>query len=80
MTIKVGDKIPEATLMQMTDKGPAPVKTSDLFKGKKDMVSGPSTVIQAVASARNAATAMGAYLGTAQTTAKDKRSRLPICR
>ena len=35
MTIKVGDKIPEATLMQMTDKGPAPVKTSDLFKGKK---------------------------------------------
>lgn len=35
MTIKVGDQIPDATLMQMTDKGPAPVKTSDFFKGKK---------------------------------------------
>ena len=35
MTIKVGDKIPDATLMQMTDKGPVPIKTSDFFKGKK---------------------------------------------
>ena len=35
MTIKVGDKIPEATFMQMTDKGPAPVPAADLFKGKK---------------------------------------------
>lgn len=35
MTIKVGDKIPEATLMTMTDKGPAPVKSADLFAGKK---------------------------------------------
>lgn len=35
MTIKVGDTIPDATLMQMTDKGPAPVKTSDFFKGRK---------------------------------------------
>lgn len=34
MTIKVGDKLPDATLMQMTKDGPAPVKTSDLFKGK----------------------------------------------
>ncbi|MEQ9144119.1 MAG: peroxiredoxin [Parvibaculaceae bacterium] len=35
MTIKVGDKLPEATLMHMTDKGPTPVKTSELFAGKK---------------------------------------------
>lgn len=35
MTIKVGDKIPDATLMTMTDKGPAPLKTSDIFAGKK---------------------------------------------
>ena len=35
MTISVGDKVPEATLMQMTGDGPAPVSTSDLFNGKK---------------------------------------------
>ncbi|TDI60763.1 MAG: peroxiredoxin [Alphaproteobacteria bacterium] len=35
MTISVGDKIPEATLMQMTGDGPAPVSSSDLFGGKK---------------------------------------------
>ncbi len=35
MTIKVGDTIPEATLMKLTDKGPAPIKTSELFKGRK---------------------------------------------
>ena len=35
MTIKVGDKIPEGTLTQMTEKGPAPVSTSELFGGKK---------------------------------------------
>ncbi len=34
MTVKIGDKIPEGVLMQMTKDGPAPVKTSDLFKGK----------------------------------------------
>lgn len=38
MAIAVGDKIPEATLMQLTDKGPAPVKTSELFGGKKVVV------------------------------------------
>ncbi|MDO9125429.1 MULTISPECIES: peroxiredoxin [Alphaproteobacteria] len=38
MTINVGDRIPEATLMQMTDKGPAPVKTSEYFKGRKVVV------------------------------------------
>lgn len=35
MTIKVGDKIPEATLMRMTDKGPVPLTTKELFDGKK---------------------------------------------
>ena len=35
MTIKVGDKIPSATLMQMKDGGPKPVTTADLFDGKK---------------------------------------------
>jgi peroxiredoxin len=35
MTIKVGDKIPSATLMQMRDGGPKPVTTSELFDGKK---------------------------------------------
>lgn len=34
MTIKVGDHIPSATLMQMKD-GPKPVSTDDLFKGRK---------------------------------------------
>ena len=38
MTIKVGDKIPSATLMQMKEGGPKPVKTDDLFAGKKVVV------------------------------------------
>jgi glutaredoxin/glutathione-dependent peroxiredoxin len=33
--IKVGDKIPSATLMQMKDGGPKPVTTDQLFAGKK---------------------------------------------
>ena len=35
MTIKVGDRIPSATLMQMKDGGPKPVKTDELFGDKK---------------------------------------------
>lgn len=35
MTIKVGDRIPSATLMQMKGGAPQPVKTDDLFRGKK---------------------------------------------
>lgn len=38
MTIKVGDKIPSATLMQMKDGAPKPVKTDELFAGKKVVV------------------------------------------
>ena len=34
MTIKVGDRIPEATLAVMQDGGPAPVKSGELFAGK----------------------------------------------
>ena len=35
MTIKVGDKVPSATLMEMKDGRPTPVQTDDLFTGKK---------------------------------------------
>ena len=35
MTIKVGDRIPEATLTVMGADGPAPITTGDLFSGKK---------------------------------------------
>ena len=35
MTIKMGDKVPSATLMQMKGGTPQPVKTDDFFAGKK---------------------------------------------
>ena len=35
MTIKPGDKIPAATLMEMQDGKPAPVSTESFFAGKK---------------------------------------------
>ncbi len=35
MTIKVGDKVPSATLYQMGADGPAAVTTDDFFKGRK---------------------------------------------
>lgn len=38
MTIKVGEKIPSATLMQMKGGTPQPLKTDDLFSGKKVVV------------------------------------------
>ena len=34
MTIKAGDKIPAAQLMHMTDAGPTPISTDELFTGK----------------------------------------------
>jgi len=34
MPIKVGDPIPHATLSEMTDSGPAPLTTDELFSGK----------------------------------------------
>ncbi len=38
MTIKIGDKVPSATLMQMKGGAPQPVKSDDLFAGKKVVV------------------------------------------
>ncbi len=35
MTIQVGDTIPAATLMHMTEAGPRPITTDELFTGKK---------------------------------------------
>ena len=35
MTIKVGDKVPSVTLTQMKGGAPKPVKTDELFAGKK---------------------------------------------
>lgn len=34
MAIKAGDKLPEATFMEMGESGPGPVTTQDLFAGK----------------------------------------------
>jgi glutaredoxin/glutathione-dependent peroxiredoxin len=35
MSIKVGDKLPNATFRVMTAEGPKPKSTDDIFKGKK---------------------------------------------
>ena len=35
MTIRIGDRIPSATLSQMTANGPQPVSTDDYFAGRK---------------------------------------------
>ena len=35
MMIKVGDKVPSATLMEMKGGSPYPIKTDDMFSGKK---------------------------------------------
>jgi glutaredoxin/glutathione-dependent peroxiredoxin len=35
MTIKVGDRLPDTTFMTMTAEGPKPMKTNDVFSGKK---------------------------------------------
>ncbi|MFT4632650.1 MAG: peroxiredoxin [Candidatus Pseudothioglobus sp.] len=35
MTVKIGDKIPDATMNIMGEKGPQAITTSDLFAGKK---------------------------------------------
>ena len=38
MTIKVGDHVPSATLMEMKDGKPTPVNLADLFKDRKVVV------------------------------------------
>ncbi|MDA9064814.1 peroxiredoxin [Pseudomonadales bacterium] len=35
MTVKVGDKVPSATMKMMGEKGPQDISTADLFNGKK---------------------------------------------
>lgn len=35
MSIKVGERLPSVTLMHMTEKGPAPITTDELFGKKK---------------------------------------------
>ncbi|HEY3636753.1 MAG TPA: peroxiredoxin [Rhizomicrobium sp.] len=35
MTIKIGDRVPSATLMEMNDGSPRPINMDDLFSGKK---------------------------------------------
>ena len=35
MSIQVGERVPAGTLTRMTEGGPAPVSTDDVFKGKK---------------------------------------------
>lgn len=35
MTIKTGEKLPDATLMHMTGDGPKPMTVSEIFDGKK---------------------------------------------
>jgi peroxiredoxin len=35
MTIKVGDRLPDANFMTMTADGPAPIATADVFGGKR---------------------------------------------
>jgi glutaredoxin/glutathione-dependent peroxiredoxin len=35
MTVKIGDKLPSATLIQMKDDAPRPVKTDEFFANKK---------------------------------------------
>jgi peroxiredoxin len=35
MTIKVGDRLPETTFMTMSPEGPKPMKTGEVFGGKK---------------------------------------------
>jgi peroxiredoxin len=35
MTIKVGDGLPDAKFMTLTDDGPKPITTAEIFKGKK---------------------------------------------
>lgn len=38
MSIQICDKLPDVTLMYMSDTGPTPIKTSELFGGKKVII------------------------------------------
>lgn len=40
MTIKIGDKLPEVTFRVMTENGPEPRTTAEIFKGKRVVLFG----------------------------------------
>jgi len=40
MTIKIGDKLPNGTLYEMSEEGPKPVAVADLVKGKRVVIFG----------------------------------------
>ncbi len=40
MTIKVGDKLPNGTLYEMSEDGPKPVQVADIVKGKRVVIFG----------------------------------------
>jgi peroxiredoxin len=40
MTIKVGERLPEVTLYEMTEDGPKPVSVTELTKGKRVVIFG----------------------------------------
>ena len=40
MTIKIGDKLPNGTLYEMSEEGPKPVAVADLVKGKRVAIFG----------------------------------------
>ncbi len=40
MTIKIGDKLPNGTLYEMSEEGPKPVEVADLVKGKRVVIFG----------------------------------------
>jgi glutaredoxin/glutathione-dependent peroxiredoxin len=61
MTIKVGDKMPEGTLMQLGESGPSPISTSELFKGKKVALFGLPGAFTPTCSAKH----VPSYLGNA---------------
>ena len=53
MTIKIGERIPEATLTRMSEGGPAPITTSELFRGKKVVMFGVPGAFTPTCSARH---------------------------
>jgi len=53
MMIKVGDKVPEGTLMTMSADGPAPVSSDELFAGKKVVLFGLPGAFTPTCSARH---------------------------
>lgn len=53
MTIKAGDKIPEATLRTMKEGKPTPITTAELFQGKKVALFGVPGAFTPTCSARH---------------------------